>query len=295
MNYSFVIKNSIEFIEKHINEELTARVVANNAGYSLYHFCRLFKSCLGVSVMNYIRIRRLSLARSKLGKGMRVIDIALDYGFKTHSGFTKSFNKEYGLSPKKLIDNINSFKQSTSSYIVNPLIETNIIERPAFKIAGFGIETNIASERYNKDIQAFWSKFSTEGWECELYKTLNPLKHGEVGICIPSDKNDGTLRYVLAVIVKDFINVTRTMVTFEIPEATYAVFTTPPIDTSKNILTAKQDFSDCIRETWQYIFKSWLLNNNYELDTTKYDFEMYDERCHFRTDTVMDIYIPLKV
>ena len=292
MNYSLVIKESIEFIEKNIKEDITARIVANNAGYSLYHFCRLFQNCLGVTVMDYIRLRRLSLARAELGSGKRVIDIALDHGFKTHSGFTKSFKKEYGLSPKQLSSNVSSFNQSINMHTANPLIEIALAKRPAFKIAGFGIETNIASVSYNKDVRAFWSEYTTEGWECELYKTLNPPKHGEVGICIPS-QNDGTVIYILGVVVDDFSKVTEKMMTFEIPAASYAVFTTPPINTSKTNPNAKQDFSDSIRETWQYIFKSWFSSKDYELDTSKYEFEFYDERCHFRTDTVMDIYIPI--
>jgi len=95
----------------------------------------------------------------------------------------------------------------------------------------------------------------------------------------------------MGVIVNDFESVTEDMITIEIPEATYAVFTTPPVDTSND--SSQSDFAKTIKATWKYIFEDWFSKSDYVFDEDKIDFEFYDERCHFRKDTVMDIYVPV--
>jgi AraC family transcriptional regulator len=98
----------------------------------------------------------------------------------------------------------------------------------------------------------------------------------------------------LGVIVEDFTKVTPDMITVEVPAASYAVFTTPPVDTTQSSTYEDGAFTKAIRDTWQYIFEEWFEKSGYVFDESKLDFEFYDERCHFRTDSVMDIYVPVK-
>lgn len=301
MNYSTDMKRSIEYIEANIKEKLTPEMIASQVGYSLYHFCRVFQTCMVMTVMEYIRKRRLSLAAVELFKGKRIIDIAVDYGFETQGGFTKAFRKEYGYNPTQYaarmagVEAYLSGKETTFRFggdIMKPVI----LQKPAFKIAGYGIQTNIADGSYTKDIAAFWNNYDTNGWECRLYNQLNPPKHGEVGICVPESKDSGSHTYLLGVIVEDFDKVTPDMITVEVPEATYAVFTTPPVDTTigrDNEKATEDDFPNAITKTWKYIFEEWFQDSGYSYDEGKLDFEFYDERCHFRPDTVMEIYIPI--
>ena len=144
MNYRKDIEKCIKFIEDHIKENITIEEVASKSGYSLYHFCRVFSLCKGVSVMEYIRGRRLSLASTELFKGRKIIDIALDYGFETPSGFTKAFRRVFGYSPTQYIVRMAGYTDAKTpfeigGYIMNPII----IKKPAFKVAGYGIKTNI--------------------------------------------------------------------------------------------------------------------------------------------------------
>jgi len=78
LNYREEIEKCIEFIEDHIKEDITVEEIAGHAGYSLYHFCRVFNLFRGVSIMEYVRGRRLSLAAAELFNGRKIIDIALD-------------------------------------------------------------------------------------------------------------------------------------------------------------------------------------------------------------------------
>ncbi|MGX4599552.1 AraC family transcriptional regulator [Faecalimicrobium sp. JNUCC 81] len=292
MNYSKVISQCIEFIEENIKSDLTPELIANECGYSTFHFCRMFNIHQGISLMEYVKKRRLSLAATKLFEGDRIIDIALDYGFDTHNGFSKAFKKEYGFSPTQYIKRMEGyfFKASVykiGGYIMDPII----VKKPAFKVAGYGIKTNISNGSYTKDVASFWSNYNGENLESKMYKLLEPPKHGEVGLCIPSNDENGDTIYLLGVIVDDFEGVTDDMMRVNVPEATYAVFTTLPVDTTNDL--EQKEFSNTIKETWKYIFEEWFKDSKYIYDESKMDFEFYDERCHSRKDTVMEIYIPV--
>ena len=292
LNYSEDIKKCINYIEAHIKENMTVEEIAAEVGYSVYHFCRVFNLCKGMSVMEYVRSRKLSLASIELFGGRRIIDIALDYGFETQSGFTKAFRKAFGYSPTQYVARMDGYRKEKSifeigGYIMNPVI----ISKPTFKVAGYGIQTNVAGSTYTKDIASFWSHYEGENLECKMYEILNPPKHGEVGLCIPSSDN-GNATYLLGVIVEDYSKVKDDMLTMDVPEAEYAVFTTPPVDTSTD--RTQVEFVQVIKSTWKYIFEEWFKDSGYVYDEHGLDFEFYDERCHFRTDTVMEIYVPVK-
>lgn len=301
MNYSTDMRRSIEYIKANIKEKLTGEMIAQHIGYSLYHFCRVFQVCTGMPVMEYVRKRRLSLASVDLFKGRRIIDIAFDYGFETQSGFTKAFRKEYGYSPTQYASHMADvreymFGEKNKTDIGGLCMIPTIVTKPAFKVAGYGIKTNIAGGSFTKDIAAFWNNYDTNGWECKLYDQLTPPKHGEIGICVPDSRDSGSLVYLLGVLVEDFSKVTPDMITLEVPEATYAVFTTPPVDLTaggREGQSNQEEFPQTIKQTWKYIFQEWFKESGYSYDESKLDFEFYDERCHFRPDSVMEIYVPV--
>ncbi len=292
MNYRKEIEKCIEFIEDHIKEDITIEEIANQSGYSLYHFCRVFSLCKGISVMEYIRGRRLALAATELFKGRIILDIAFDYGFETPSGFAKAFRKAYGYSPTQYMMRMPQYADTKTTFEIGAYIMKPVmVKRPAFKVAGYGIKTNITGVTYTKDIASYWSNYEGKNLESKMYKILNPAEHGEVGLCVPLSE-DGNVIYLLGVIVDDFSKVEEDMLTVEVPEAEYAVFTTVPVDTSND---KKQiEFAEIIARTWKYIFEDWFKGSEYIYDKSKIDFEFYDERCHHRKDTVMDIYIPIR-
>ena len=70
------------------------------AGYSLYHFCRLFGKTTRHSPYDYLMRRRMTLAADDVIVGERkIVDIALDYQFESHEGFTRAFGRMFGLAP----------------------------------------------------------------------------------------------------------------------------------------------------------------------------------------------------
>lgn len=103
MQIADIIQDSIDFIENNLKSDITLSELSTSAGYSKYHFSRIFKSLTGLSVMEYVNRRKLIHSSFEISKGAKVIDIALSYGFDTGTGFYKAFKKEFGCSPTDFI------------------------------------------------------------------------------------------------------------------------------------------------------------------------------------------------
>lgn len=101
--YRELIQDSIDYIEDNIKCDISAQELSNRAGFSLFHYYRLFQSALGMPVMQYILRRRLLHAIYEINCGSRMIDIALLYGFETHAGFYKAFVREFGCTPAQYL------------------------------------------------------------------------------------------------------------------------------------------------------------------------------------------------
>jgi len=89
-----------DYIEKHITEPITLHMLAQAAGYSPWHSGRMFKELIGKTPFEYIRSIRLSQAAVKIrDEKIRIIDVALDFVFESHEGFTRAFSRQFGISP----------------------------------------------------------------------------------------------------------------------------------------------------------------------------------------------------
>ena len=94
------IQNAINYIEEHLLEEIDYEEVAKQSFSSSYHFQRVFSILCGHTVGEYIRNRRLSLAGAELqNEKVKVIDVALKYGYDSPDSFTKAFLKFHGITP----------------------------------------------------------------------------------------------------------------------------------------------------------------------------------------------------
>ena len=123
MNYLDIMQDSIDYIEENLKSELYASELAEKAGFSLFHYYRIFQRAIGIPVMQYITRRKLSNAIYEISLGEKIIDVALSYGFNTHAGFFKAFKNEYRCSPTQYIKEHKVIKP----YRINLLQEAHIM------------------------------------------------------------------------------------------------------------------------------------------------------------------------
>ncbi len=89
------------YIEAHLQEPITLHRLAEAAGYSPWHAARVFKALTGRSPFEYIRAVRLSRAAVRLrDEDVKVVDVAFDFVFDSHEGFTRAFSKQFGVTPQ---------------------------------------------------------------------------------------------------------------------------------------------------------------------------------------------------
>lgn len=106
--YREMIQQSLFYIETHLHEQIGLEEVASKALLSPYHYHRVFRNEVGMTVVDYIRNRRMSLASTALrSTDAGILDISLACGFESQEAFTRAFRRLYGMPPgrfRKLFD-----------------------------------------------------------------------------------------------------------------------------------------------------------------------------------------------
>jgi Ser/Thr protein kinase RdoA (MazF antagonist)/AraC-like DNA-binding protein len=98
-----IIQQSLDYIEDNLQSEITAAELAKMAGFSLFHYYRLFQQATGFPVMQYILRRRLLHGVYAIGQGSSKIDASLRFGFDTYPGFYRAFCREFGATPSEFL------------------------------------------------------------------------------------------------------------------------------------------------------------------------------------------------
>ena len=99
-----IIQQSLNYIEDNLQSEITAAELAEQAGFSLFHYYRLFQQATGLPVMQYIQRRRLLHGVYAMKQGFCKTDAALRFGFDTYAGFYKAFCREFGSTPSDFLN-----------------------------------------------------------------------------------------------------------------------------------------------------------------------------------------------
>lgn len=133
MSYKERVNRVIDFIGKHLDEELELDKLCHIACFSKYHFHRLFTAQTGVSLKSYIKWLRLKRAAHQLTvqKEDTIINVALDAGFESHEAFSRAFKQACGQSPTSFRRRANWCaweKPVHSSYIKGKKVMTTTIK-----------------------------------------------------------------------------------------------------------------------------------------------------------------------
>lgn len=202
-----VIATLQRYIENHIQEPITLLDLARVGHYSPWYIDKLFKKHLNKSPMQYISERRMTLGALKLrDEPVRIIDVALEFLFDSHEGFTRAFTKQFGISPYKykmdtpaiqlflpyvLSDYTTFINRRGSTMTVQAVpIFTQVIERPERKLI---IKRGIHATHYF----AYCEEVG-----CDIWGVLTSIKEAlyePVGLWLPKSMTQGKSPYVQGV------------------------------------------------------------------------------------------------
>ena len=289
MNYLKQVQAGIDYIEAHLDFDITLAQVADAAGISTWHFQRIFKALTNETLKTYIRSRRFANSLEKLlTTQTRIIDIALSAGFESQESFTRAFKKTFAMTPnqyRKLGHKSLFLKklQFGAEYLQH--LHQNISLVPAIytqkSMLLVGLQTcfySVDSEKNNiaEKLPPLWDAFLQRMGE------INNVVPGMCyGVVRQTEQQADQLEYYAAVEVDTRGTLPQGMACIELPAATYAKFTHK--GNVKNI-----------NNTVNYIYSSWLLQSGLR-HSYGADLEFYGADYHPLSDaSVMHYAIPVK-
>ncbi|MDR0949990.1 MAG: AraC family transcriptional regulator [Lachnospiraceae bacterium] len=96
------LNKAFEYLDSHFTENLTLEKVASTAGFSKFHFSRMFKQCSGHNFYDYLCYRRIKSAESLLlNPSLSITEIALQSGFSSLSTFNRTFKRTKNCTPSE--------------------------------------------------------------------------------------------------------------------------------------------------------------------------------------------------
>ena len=177
------IKKAIDFIEDNICGDLNAELIAKHVYISPFHFQRLFSIVCGLTLGEYIRNRRMTLAGIDVKKTeMKIIDIAFKYHYDSPESFSRAFKQFHGVSPMM----VRSKKDSTKAFAkisIESILGGNLVMRRA-KERGYAVKEN-GPVYYTLDMDktAKWFE-ATLGWYAAIDQR-NDNGEGTYGCILP--------------------------------------------------------------------------------------------------------------
>ena len=179
-------QESIDFIEKNLTEELDIEDIAAKAALSPFYYQRIFGALCGVTVGEYIRARRMTLAAQELnGKDVKVIDVAVKYSYDSPDSFSKAFQRFHGITPSQAKEPGAPLRSFAPLHIKitmegGTMMDYRIVEKAPFTIVG--VKRPFNSDSSYQEIPKFWDEWLTQGEKRPIMGTF--------GVCLDMKGKD---------------------------------------------------------------------------------------------------------
>lgn len=176
------LKEMIDYIEDNLKEDIDYKVLAKIVGVNEYTIGRVFPILFGVTLSEYIRKRRLTLAGKDLAQGnLKIMDVAIAYGYTNATAFSRAFFSFHGIKPSELKGNMSKLKYYPKLKVEIPEVKQEIayeiIELPELKLYGLGIKTDF--KHIKKDVPRFFK---------ETLNKYSDLRHPDYGMVVYQDR-----------------------------------------------------------------------------------------------------------
>jgi len=255
------ITKAINYIENNRDKDLSPDKVSKEINYSSFYFQKGFQILCGVTVSEYIRNRRLSLAAKELQTtDAKIIDIAFKYGYESSDSFSKAFTRFHNVTPLQARNKNCKVKNYLPLKIKISMqggfeMDYKLVNKEAFKI--IGVSKIIKGEEGYKECPKFWDEFFSKGYDKDLM--------GELAICIDEGMIEGTFKYMIADFYDENKVYEKKYEEVLIPSNTWAIF--PCVG----------KMPESLQNVNTKIFKEWLpQNSQYEM-SNKFNIEYYSD------------------
>jgi AraC family transcriptional regulator len=248
--------DAIDYMEKHMEEQLDIEEVAKAAYSSTFHFQRMFNMLTGMTVAEYMRKRKLTLAAQELAmsSAARVLDVALKYGYDSPESFAKAFRRVHGITPSAAREpgaNLKAYPRISFHLSLkgDKDMDYRIVERKEYEVVGKLITVSYKDGENLRRIPEFWGECYKDG----TVEKLCAVSGGKdmLGICMDMEFEEEQMSYMIA-IENDGISTDSSLTTRKIPAANWAVF------------ASIGPLPGAIQKVWERVFQEWLPATGYE-------------------------------
>ena len=286
MDWITGIQNAINYIEEHLTEEINYNKVAEEAACSSFYFQRIFGILCDISLGEYIRNRRLTLAGNELNvSDIKVIDIALKYGYESPESFTRAFSKFHGITPseaKKNGSKLKSFSRLSVKITLSggSMMDYKIVEKEAFEIIEKVEAHSIENDVNAKSIPDFWTKSHNDGTVKTLLENTTDRTF-IFGVCYGNNSDCAkTFDYSIGAVYNPKTAVPKGFRKNIIPARTWAIF------------ECKGAMPKAMQDMWHKITSEFFPTSGYQ-PTYEMDIEAYTEGDMGESDYRSEIWIPV--
>ena len=253
------MNKALLFIEERLTEDIDYGEVSRIACCSEYHFKRMFSFLSGIGLSEYIRRRRLTLAALDLkDKDLRIIDVAVKYGYNSADSFSRAFHSMHGILPSEARSEntqLKAYPRMTFQLSIKGGCEMKyrIVEKEPFRLIGFKKRVPIIFEGVNPEIAKM-----TELITPEVIKQLKAISNVEpIGI-ISASTNFSEGRMEEKGELDHYIGVATS-------RAEIADFDVLEIDASDwAVFESIGPFPETLQNVWGRIYSEWFPSSGYE-------------------------------
>lgn len=283
MNWLKHLNAALQYIEDNIDQDFNAKDIALHAHSSYTHFSRMFYMLSGVTLTEYIRKRRLTLAANDLvGTDLKVIDIAYKYQYSTPESFSKAFKEFHGVSPRDARNYrgvVKSFSKLSFKLQIGGTNEMNykMVHKDTLQFSGYSIDVTTKDGQNFKDIPAFWQDVMKDNRFKGLLENCGEM--GVLGICYDWNKDVTGFKYMIGINTSDYKK--KGMVDIEFGPEDYAAF------------ECAGKLPESVQKTTHHIYNEWFPSSNYE-HTAGPELEIYPPGDTTSEDYVCYYWVPIK-
>ncbi len=283
MNVLESMNATIEYIESHLLDELNMPTIAAATGNLESDIQKTFYALTGISIVEYVRRRRLSLAGYELQKGGEsVLDVALKYGYTSPDSFTRAFRQMHGITPSAVKKGgclLKSYGRITFVLTIKGVNAMNykIVKKEEMHIIGFKKWFSTENDSQLTEIPKMWDSVTDE-----LREQITALSNndGVVGLC--ADMYNGGFDYWIGCMSDGECPANLEEMT--IPATSWAVF---------EVIGSMRPLPNPMQDIWKRIYSEWLPNSGYQHAMLP-EIEYYSAGDMMADNYRSEIWIPVK-